>query len=55
MSLPMSRDFALYAVAKPDRQAAQRWPRMACLAAALVVSLGLWVVLIRETARLLGF
>lgn len=56
MSMPLSRDFALYAAAaKPARHAAHPWPRMACFAAALIVSLGLWVALIQAVLRLSGW
>lgn len=56
MSLSISREFALYAAAaKPAKQLPHRWPRMACFGAALAVSLGIWIVLIKTTAGFLGF
>lgn len=56
MSLPLSRDFALYdARSKPARLGSHPWPRMACFAAALLASLGMWIVLVKATARLFGF
>jgi hypothetical protein len=39
----------------PHPQAAERWPRLPCFAAAVVVSLGLWAGLIDVTARLVAW